>query len=201
MLYYYVMNRPEKITAPRMERLYITKDKQEWVDIDQALLEKMRLLRKMQPDPSQVHNDIHGYFNSADNIQGANCHKTALYLTGKITEEELFAHTNHDLETAGHVFVASSENTEMLPKETTVEGVIKKLKQCTLPVRVTFFAKYGDKILSKHSITIIGVTNKGQFKGFEKEDTYAEDPFQDVDVRTIVSEFLNTGHMVGIEKQ
>ncbi len=195
------MNRPEKITAPRMERLYITKDKQEWVDIDQALLEKMRLLRKMQPDPSQVHGDMHGYLKSAEDVQGANCHKTALFLTGKISKDDLFAHTNHDEETAGHAFVASVENTNILPQVNTVKDLASRLAERPLPVRITFFKSQPNaEPFPVHSVTIIGITNEGRLLGFEKEDAYADKPFHDIDVGERLAIFIASGHSVGIGK-
>jgi hypothetical protein len=188
----------ENATAAR--RVFLDSEKTEWMDIDSALLGKMRMLLRMQPDSAA---DIEHFFERADAIQGANCHKTSLFLTGKISLDALFAHTNHDPRTAGHIYVSNEDNTAMVQEDLSIEQklgwyVVGK----KFPLRITFFKKETTGGQSAvHSVTIIGVTNKGHLKGFEKKDAYADHPFQDVDIADILSYYFGKGYLLGVERQ
>lgn len=191
---------------PGHTRVYPNKesDPTEYLDVENELLKKMRDLLAQNPD---TNDHVHDFLADAEAVSGANCHKTAFYLTNKMTREELFAPTNHDIKTAGHIEVASRAHTNMLPPldddhvERYIQQLFAQFARMQLPFRITFFAPHEQGLFPKHSITVFGVTNKNNWHGFEKEDAYADNHFQDVNVENVITWYLTTGHRIGIEKQ
>jgi len=192
---------------PGYTRVYPHKDidPNEYVDIQDTLLEQVRDLLKRNPDHA---DHVHDIFEDAESIAGANCHKTALYLTGHITRDELFAHTNHDVSTAGHAYVVSQERTRILPSvstnnERTLKVFLKQLysefKKRTPPFRITFFSQEKGGVFPQHSITVLAESNRGHWYGFEKKDAYGDHPFQDVLIEEALLRYLVNGHRIGIE--
>lgn len=183
-------------------------DPSEYIDIEKSFLAKMQDLLAHNPDHT---DDVHDFFNDAESVAGANCHKTALYLTGKMSREDLFAHTNHDVETAGHVYVAAEQNTTIIPRisnlqdrdatERYVKNIFLEFSKKELPFRVTFFTKERNGFFPQHSVTVFAVSNKGNWYGFEKEDAYSDKPFQDIDMGKILLKQIVNGLYVGIEVQ
>ncbi len=191
---------PKKEAVPNIKRIYITPDKAEWIDLQSSIYEKISYLLKKQPNEEDKHNDIVNYFNSADAIQGANCHKTALFLTGKIDDKQLFHPDNTDIKKAGHYFVSSLENTTLHPEINSFEELAEKLKNINYPIRITFFkVSKNQKYMPIHSVTILGITNKGKLLGFHKEDAYADNPFEFINIAELSTVYLTHNHIIGIE--
>jgi hypothetical protein len=163
--------------------------------------EKMKALLEVNVDFQGSVEDI---FTDADKIQGANCHKTALFLTGEIGWNELFDATNHDVDEAGHVHVL--EHTNIFRKKGDVDVqmqiVERHIQKRPLPVRLTLFERVNEtQYFPKHSVTITGIVPGGIWNGFEKVDAHANDPFQKVNAYIEVLNYLvEDNHYVGIEK-
>lgn len=183
--------------AVKMRRVQPFEDSNEWMDIPARLAVRMRMLLRVQPNPTNMDQ----YFQKAEFVKGANCHKTSLYLTNKIPFRALFAHSNDTAETGGQVYVHA--HSRIARREVSPENIIDKyVKGHTLPVRVSFFKKSGlHDYLPVHSITIVGHTNKGRWVAFEKEDAYADTPFHYSDALARMQEYHDVGGYIGIEPE
>ena len=193
------MHGTEALDRPILTKVFVDDEKTEWIYIEQTLLEKMRLLRRIQPNPE---DDAETFMRKAYGVRGANCHQTSLYLMGKLTLDELLALTNHDIETAGHKEVVSEENTQILSHADTATEFAQALEGRKPPIRVTFFRTEPDgSLYPVHSITVIGITNKGHIIGFEKMSAKGDHPFHDIDVLANLTAYLAKGKVVGIGKE
>jgi hypothetical protein len=142
--------------------------------------------------------DVTSIFADADRIQGANCHKTALFLAGKIGWNELFDMTNHDVDEAGHVYVYAQTN---LLKgqggiEENVRIALRLLLKQTMPQRVSFFQITETGVHVAHSITVTHVSD-GRLRGFDKVDAHADQPFRKIDVQEVIALYVGLGYRVG----
>jgi hypothetical protein len=195
-------NRPEKNRAYSKRspenidttRLYVDAKKSEYINVDTALAAKVNDLLDSQTAVVSG-DDVEDLLSTSDKIAGANCHKTSLYLTGIISKEELFAPGNDDPVTAGHEHVES--HSTLYPRSETLEVSLGRKK---FPFRVSFFKKRNGKDFAYHSITVLGLTNKGRVVAFEKEGPYADTPFRYVDGIRAIAGHITTGYTPGLEK-
>jgi hypothetical protein len=168
-----------------MMRLYV-----EYVDLPSEVGKKIEELIRDQKGVLPG-NDIEAMFSASDKIAGANCHKTSLYLTGHLSRDQLFSPDNTDPKTAGHAYV--QERSNLYPAFT---GFAIALKKRPFPFRVSFFKQN----FPQHSITVLGVSSKGNLIGFEKEDAYADTPFRYINVTKSIGGHLGLGYVPGLEK-
>ena len=178
----------------REKRLYVDSRNSEYVDVGPEEARKIRDLLESQEHVAS--DDVLTMFASSDKIQGANCHKTALYLTGRFTKEQLFAHDNDDPQTAGHEYV--EEHSNLFPN---LESARSALGRAKFPFRLSFFKEKNGQPFAYHSITILGTSNCDTLVGFEKEGPYADNPFKYIDVVRTMSNYLSRGYSLGIEKK
>ena len=143
-----------------------------------------------------ISDDIRKVLLAGDKIGGANCHKTALFLAGRYSQEQLFSPDNDNPETAGH---ADIEANSIIYTDPTVFPA--SLGEKRFPYRVSFFKLRGDKYFAYHSMMVLGVTNKGNVVGFEKAGPYADNPFRYINVAKEITDYLLNGYIAGLEKQ
>lgn len=175
---------------PPAERLFVNEARSEYVDVDPATAEKVEHL--LEHNLTDI-DDLEAMFAQGDKIQGANCHKTALYLTGDYSEAQLLASDNDSPETAGHSYI--EEHSHIFSDTKQFEDA---LRRHAFPFRISFFKDKDGKPFAYHSITVIGVSSKGRLVAFEKEGPYADNPFRYTDASSTLSAYLLRGHSVGI---
>lgn len=175
-------------------RLFVNENKDEYLSVNSKLARKINKLLESQLQVQDV-QDVAKLFDASDKIAGANCHKTALFLTGKISEEELFSPDNHDPETAGHSYIET--HSQIVPDTKDLQEIMLEKE---LPFRISFFKKKEGKNFAYHSITILGTTSKGTVVAFEKEGPYADTPFKYVDATNVIAQYLMRGFTAGLEK-
>lgn len=176
---------------PDVMGLFVNENKTESVTVNKAIGEKINEL--LQRQEKVASHDIEILLGGAEDIQGANCHKTALYLMGDISLDDLLHPDNTDPETAGHETV---ENNSTIYEDHEKLNLNKK----SFPFRVSFFKKKEGKYFAFHSITVLGITNKDRLLGFEKEGPYSDNPFRFIDVKNTLVAYLTKGYVVGLEK-
>lgn len=176
-----------------LKRLFVNPDKTEYAEVGPDISRKITDLLKSQEDI--LSHDLEALLGAADKIQGANCHKTALFLTGKYSQEQLFAHDNDDPETAGHEFIEAHSTLYKDPGE-----LQRMLKSRKFPFRISFFKPKDGKDFAYHSLTVLGLTNAGRLVGFEKGGPYSDNVFKYIDAMREVSSYLMHGYAMGLEK-
>lgn len=177
----------------REQKLYVDRKRTEYVAVDPAIAVKIDDLLESQEDMAS--DDIKKMLTTADKIQGANCHKTALFLTGKYSRKQLFSPDNDKPETAGHIDIEADSTIYEDPEafQTAIRG-----KQ--FPFRVSFFKLRNEKMFAYHSIVLLGVTNKGTLVGFEKEAAHADYHFRYIRAMDSIAGYLMNGYSAGLEK-
>lgn len=173
-------------------QLFVDAKKTEYVRLPQQTADKIEYLLKEQE--GVFSGDVYHIFAAGDKIQGANCHKTALFLTGKYSEVDLLAYDNDDPKTAGHEYV---ERNSMLLRDPNI--IASVLEEVEVPFRISFFKEKDGKDFAFHSITVIGMSNKDRLIGFEKEGPYPETPFRYINVMSVISKYLMGGYVIGVE--
>lgn len=179
----------ERVT---LERLSVNERGDEFVEVEKPIADKIRKLLESQH--ALASHDVEAFFAAADNIQGANCHKTALYLTGEYTESQLFAEDNDNPETAGHFFVEA--HTEVFDS---LEEAQTQLQNLHFPFRVSFFKPKDGIDFAYHSITLLGNSNKDRLIGFEKEGPYADNRFRYINALSTIVRYASEGYRIGLE--
>lgn len=179
-----------EVPPPPVERLFVNEARDEYIDVDRATAQKVEFL--LEHNLTGV-DDLEALFAQGDKIQGANCHKTALYLTGEYSEEQLLASDNDSPETAGHSYIEGHSNIFSDTKQ-----FEDALRRHAFPFRISFFKDKDGKPFAYHSITVVGVSSKGRLVAFEKEGPYADNPFRYTDASSTLSAYLLRGHSVGI---
>ncbi len=182
-------------TAEKLQKikLYVNQSRDQYVNSDAETAEKIDDLLHSQKDINS--DDTHTLLEASDKIQGANCHKTALYLTDKITREDLFEPNNTDPQYAGHEQVEA--NTELF---SSYEEFKNALMRKSFPVRISFFKpKDGKENYAHHSITILGFSNKKTLIGFEKAGPYSDTPFRYINALKAIHSKKVLGYTPGIE--
>jgi hypothetical protein len=179
----------ERVT---LERLPINERGDEFIEVEKPLANKINKLLESQQ--ALASHDVEAFFEAADNIQGANCHKTALYLTGEYTESQLFAKDNDNPETAGHFFVEA--HTEVFDS---LEEAQTHLQNLHFPFRISFFKPKDGIDFAYHSITLLGTSNKDRLIGFEKEGPYADNRFRYINALSTIVRYAGEGYRIGLE--
>lgn len=174
------------------ERLSIDEKGEEFLDLDIATAQKISYLLESQKDV--LSDDVEELLMAGDKIQGANCHKTALFMTGKISRERLFELNNDDPVTAGHAYVEGHSN--LYPD---IDRFNAALSQKTFPFRVSFFKSKEGKDFAYHSITVLGMSNKKTLVGFEKEGPYADNPFRYINATEVITAHILHKYIPGLE--
>lgn len=187
---------PSNRTAEKLQfkRLFVDADRTEYVDVDPVIGAKAEELLESQEDVVS-NDDIAALLETSHEIAGANCHKTALYLTGKYSKEQLFSPDNDNPVTAGHEYIEEHSNVYV-----DFEKFQSALKDKEFPIRVSFFKDRDGKPFAYHSITILGVTNKGTLVAFEKEGPYADTPFRYRNAMKAIAGHVATGYTAALEK-
>ena len=111
-------------TSISERRRFVNRARDEYVDMDPVIARKVDYLLRQNIDVRS--SSVEHIFALGDKIQGANCHKTAPFLTGEFSESQLFAPDNDNPETAGqsyieqhsHIFADSEDIEEALTKHT-----------------------------------------------------------------------------------
>jgi hypothetical protein len=176
-----------------LRRLYVNSNKSEYLEVDSEIGSKIDELLRSQEDVIAGEN-IEALFSASDKIAGANCHKTALFLTGRYSKEELFAPHNDNPQTAGHDYVEA--HSTLYPE---LEGFQAALASRKFPFRISFFKPKDGKNFAYHSITVLGLTNKNTIVGFEKEGPYADTPFKYINANDTITAYLMRGYTAGLE--
>jgi len=177
----------------KKERVYVSENKEQYIDIEPETAGKVETLLKSQEDVRS--HDIEAVFKTSDKIQGANCHKTALYLTDQASLDDLFEPNNTDPQYAGHEQVEA--NTKLFTSYDDFKNALMREK---FPIRISFFKpKDGKENYAHHSITILGFSNKKTLVGFEKAGPYPETPFRFVNALKLISKQKRFGYTPGIE--
>jgi hypothetical protein len=176
----------------KLTRLYVDSKKKEHVEVKGETAEKIQELLQSQEDIAS--DDIEALLTASDTIAGANCHKTALFLSGDYSKEQLFAPDNDQPETAGHQDIES--NSILYPD---IEEFQEALAKRTFPYRVSFFKPKDGKPFAYHSITVLGVTNKDVVVAFEKAGPYADTPFRYVNGMDTIMVYLSDGYTPALE--
>lgn len=178
------------------EKLYVNEKGDEYVEVAPETGEKIRMLLESQKDIG-AHHDLHALFASADQIAGANCHKTALFLTGRYTKDQLFSPDNDRPETAGH---ADIEAGSVLYKN--LNKFHNALAEKEFPYRVSFFKRNErGEFEPRQSVTVLGLSNKGRVVGFEKGGPYGDTVFRYVNALHSISFHLKRGYAAALEKE
>lgn len=173
-------------------RLFVDSRGKESISVDAVTAAKVTELLESQEQVAG--DDIEALLSASDEIAGANCHKTALYLTGRYTKEQLFAPDNDQPETAGHQDIEASS--VLYPD---LEEFQKALAEREFPYRISFFQDKDGKPFAYHSITMLGVTAKGVVVAFEKAGPYADTPFRYVNGLDFLKLYLINGYTPALE--
>lgn len=185
---------PPSFEDAEVSRIYVDAGKSEYLDADAKITAKIEDLLATQEGIASG-NDVEALFAASDAVAGANCHKTALYLTGKYTREQLFEPYNDDPKTAGHEFIEQNSALYGDP-----EALQAALRNREFPFRVSFFKPKDGKEFAYHSITVLGLSNKGTLVAFEKKGPYADTPFRYVNALNVIMSYLAENYVVGLEK-
>lgn len=186
---------PEKLT---LKRLFVDADRTEYVDVDPVIGAKVEELLESQEDVVR-NDDIAALLETSHEIAGANCHKTALYLTGKYSKEQLFSPDNDNPVTAGHEYV--EEHSNLYPNLDAFSAELRAVvEQGKFPIRVSFFKEKDGKPFAFHSITILAKSNKGTLVAFEKGGPYADTPFRYRNATRAIVRHRDLGYTLALEK-
>jgi hypothetical protein len=183
---------PEKL---KLKRLFVDADRTEYVDVDPIIGAKAEELLESQEDVVS-NDDIAALLETSHEIAGANCHKTALYLTGKYSKEQLFSPDNDNPVTAGHEYI--EENSNLFSDFESFAAALQAKKE--FPIRISFFKDKDGKPFAFHSITILGKSNKGTLVAFEKGGPYADTPFRYRDATKAILRHQELKYTPALEK-
>lgn len=174
-------------------RLYLTEDQAEYVDAPLYVADKIETLLDSQKN-IVAGDDIEQLLLESHQVAGANCHKTALFLTGENTAEQLWAPDNDNPQTAGHEYV--ERHSKLFPDS---DALSRGLTKQTFPYRISFFKRKKNGFFADHSITLIGISNKGTLIGFEKMGPYADTPFKYINAMKSITAYLSNSYIAGLQ--